>query len=81
MQSETKDMLIEIKNNLQGNNSRVDKTKNQINDLEHKKGKRIKKTKYSVSGFWDNFEHSNICIKGYQKEKRKSKKLEIYLKK
>ena len=29
--------LIEIKNNLQGNNSRVDEAKNQINDLEHRK--------------------------------------------
>ena len=28
-----KDILIEIKNNLQGNNSRVDEGKNQINDL------------------------------------------------
>ena len=31
-----KDTLIEIKNNLQGNNTRVDEAKNQINDLEHK---------------------------------------------
>ena len=29
-QSEMKDTLIEIKNNLQGNNSREDKAKNQI---------------------------------------------------
>ena len=28
-----KDTLIEIKNNLQGNNNRVDEDKNQINDL------------------------------------------------
>ena len=35
IQSETKDTLIEIKNNLQGNNSRVDKAENEINDLEH----------------------------------------------
>ena len=34
-QSETKDTLIEIKNNLQGN-SRMDEAKNQINDLEYK---------------------------------------------
>ena len=33
IQPETKDTLIEIQNNLQGNNSRVDKAKNQINDL------------------------------------------------
>ena len=36
IQSEVKDMLIEIKHNLQGNNSRVDEAENQINDLEHK---------------------------------------------
>ena len=34
-----KDSLIEIKNNLQGNNNRVDEAKNQINDLEHKEAK------------------------------------------
>ena len=39
IQSETKDSLIEIKTNLQGNNSRVDEAKNQINDLEHKEAK------------------------------------------
>ena len=35
IQSETKATLTEIMNNLQGNN-RVDETKIQINDLEHK---------------------------------------------
>ena len=39
IQSETKDSVIEIKNNLQGNNSRVDEAENQINDLEHKGAK------------------------------------------
>ena len=34
-----KDTLIEINNNLQGNNSRVDETENQINYLEHKEAK------------------------------------------
>ena len=34
-QPETKYTLIEIKDNLQGNN-RVDEAENQINDLEHK---------------------------------------------
>ena len=38
IQSETKDR-IDIKNNLQGNNSRVDEAENQINDLEHKEAK------------------------------------------
>ena len=34
-----KDTLIKIKNNLQGNNSRVDEAENQINDSEHKETK------------------------------------------
>ena len=41
-QSDTKDTLIEMKNNLQRLNSRVvDEAKNQINDLKHKDGKNI----------------------------------------
>ena len=36
IQSETR---IEIKNNLQVNNSRVNEAENQINDLEHKEAK------------------------------------------
>ena len=39
IQSEMKDTLIEIKNNLQGNNSRVAEGENHINDLEHKEAK------------------------------------------
>ena len=39
IQWQTKDTLIEIKNNLLGNNSRVDEAKNQINDMEHKEAK------------------------------------------
>ena len=38
-QLEKKGTLTEIKNNLQGNNSRMDEAKNQINDLEHKEAK------------------------------------------
>ena len=34
-----KETLIEVKNNLQGNNSRVNEAENQINDLEHKEAK------------------------------------------
>ena len=34
-----KDTLVEIRNNSQGNNSRMDEAENQINDLEHKEPK------------------------------------------
>ena len=40
IQSEMKDILIEVKNNLQRNNSRVDEAENQINDLELKEAKK-----------------------------------------
>ena len=72
IQSET---LIEIKNNLQVNNSRVNEAENQINDLEHKEAKnnqseqeeekkKSKKNEDSVSSLWDNFKRSNICSTG-----------------
>ena len=40
IQSEMKHTLIEIKNNLQGKNSRVDEAEDQINDLKHKEAKK-----------------------------------------
>ena len=40
IQSETKDTLIEIKNNLHENNSRMNEVENQINDLKHKEAKK-----------------------------------------
>ena len=57
IQSETKDLLIEIKDNLQGNNSRVDETENEINEhkeaknkqSEQQEEKRIKKNENSIS--------------------------------
>ena len=68
----------------------MDEAEIQINDWEHKEAKnnhaeqeekKESKTNDSVSSLWDNFKHSNIrIIMGCQKEKRKSNKLEIYLK-
>ena len=92
IQSETKDTLIEIKNNLQGNNNRVDEAEIQVNDLEHKEArkepirtiiiKKIQENEDSISSLWQNFKMSNICIIGVPDgEERERKKLEIYLKK
>ena len=39
IQSEMKDTSVEMKNNLQGNNNRVDETEDQINDLQHEEAK------------------------------------------
>ena len=41
IQSETKDTLIEIKNNLQGDNGSVGEPQDQISNLEHKEEKNI----------------------------------------
>ena len=71
-QSETKDTVIEIKNNLQGNHSREEEAEKHTNDLEHKEAnnnhpvqqedKRIQENKDNVSSLWDNFKKSNICL-------------------
>ena len=90
IQSVTKDTLIKIQNNLQGNNSRVDEAENQINDLEHKEAKNNQseqqeekknpKKRGSVSSGMISSDPT-FASQGCQKEKRKSKKLEIYLEK
>ena len=86
-----KDTLIEIKNNLQGYNSRVNEAKNRINDSEHKETKnnhaeqqeekKNTKNEDSLSSLCCNFELSNIHIMGVPEEKWKSKKSKIYLNK
>ena len=49
-QSETKDTLMKIKNNLQGKNSRLDEAENQINDMEHRAAKKqLKRTRRKES--------------------------------
>ena len=85
IQEEMKDTLTEIKNNLQGNKSRVDETENQINDMEHKeaennqseqcKEKRIQKNKNNVRSLWDNFKHTNIRIIGVPERARNWKSI------
>ena len=45
IESEMKDTLIELKNNLQRNNSRMHKAENQMNDLEHKETKQPIRTR------------------------------------
>ena len=67
-QGEMKVTLIEIKNNLQGNNSRMNEVENQISDLEHKEPKNNKSEQEkrkqnkvdSISSLWENSKHSNI---------------------
>ena len=80
-----KDTLIEIKNNLQGNISRVDEAENQINGLEHKETKNnqpeqeekgIQNKQDGVSSLWDNFKCSNINIIGVPEGEGKEQEIE-----
>ena len=80
-----KDSLIEIKNNLQGNDSRVDEAENQINDLGHKETKkqairkqaekRIPQNEDGISSLWGNFKHSNIHIIGVPEREEKEQEI------
>ena len=82
-QSEMKDTLIEIKNNLHRNNSPVDEAKNQITDLEHKeakkhmqnKKKRIPKNEGSINSLWDNLKSSNIHLIGVPEGEKKEQEI------
>ena len=83
IQSEMKYTLIEIKNNLQGNDIRVDEAENQINDMEHKEVKNnqsekqaekiIQINKDNARSLWDNFKRSNRHIIRVPEEEKEQK--------
>ena len=91
IREEMKATLREIKKNPQGNNSKGMEARVQIKNLEDKEEiniqseqnekTRILKNEERLRNLWDNFKHSNIQIIGVPEKKRKSKKLEAYLKK
>ena len=68
-QIETDNTITEIKNTLEGINSRISEAEEQISELEDKiveitseeqnKVKRMKRTKDSLRGLWDNIKHTN----------------------
>ena len=60
-QSEMKDTITEIRNNLQGNNSGVDKAENEINDLEHKEVKKRMAKEHRQNGKGANHTGKHIC--------------------
>ena len=82
--------INEIKNSLEGINSRITEVEERISDLEDKiveitnaeqnKEKRMKRIEDSLRELWDNTKCTNIRIIGSQKKKRKRKGLRKYLK-
>ena len=79
-----------IKENVQGTNSDGKETGTQIKDSDQKEERNIQPEKNEetriqknerLRNLRDNFNIPTSELQGYQKEKRKSKKLETYLKK
>ena len=81
--------IIEIKNSLEGINSRITEGEGHISDLEDKiveittaeqnKEKRMKRIEDSLRDNWDNIKHINIRIMEVPKEEEKKKTLRKYL--
>ena len=75
--------INEIKNSLEGINSRITEAEEHISDLEDKrveittteqnKEKRMKRIEDSLTDLWDNIKHTNIQITGIPEEEEKKK--------
>ena len=75
--------LNEIKNTLEGNNSRITEAEDrisevedrilEINETERKKEKRIKRNEDNLRDLWDSVKHPNIRIIGVPEEEDKKK--------
>ena len=73
--------INEVKNSLEGINSRITEAEEQISDMEDKivemttaeqnKEKRMKRIEDSLRDFWDNIKCSNIRIIGVPEEEEK----------
>ena len=77
--------INEIKNTLEGTNSRITEAENrisevedrmvEINEAERKRERRMKRKENNLRDLWDNFKWSNIRIIGDpEKEDRKKKR-------
>ena len=78
--TETNHTITEIKNTLEGINSRISEAERickledkmvEITSEEQNKAKRMKRTEGSLRDLWDNIKHTNLLIIGVQKKKRK----------
>ena len=73
--------ITEVKNTLEGINSRITEAEERISDLEDKiveittaeqnKEKRMKRIEDSRRDLWDNIKHTNIRIIGVPEEEKK----------
>ena len=81
--TETNSTVIEIKNTLEGFNSRISEAEEWISELQDKmveitseeqnKVKRMKRTEDSLRDLWNNIKHTNSQIIGVPEEEEKKK--------
>ena len=87
-QTMMKNTINEIKNSLEGNNSRITEAKEWRSDLEDKiveittaeqnKEKKMKRTEDSLRDRWDNIKRTNIQIIGVPEEEKKKEAEKIF---
>ena len=78
-----KNTITEMKNTLEGINSRITEAGERISDLEDRmveftaveqnKEKRMKRNENSLKDLWDNIKHNNICIIGLPEGEEREK--------
>ena len=88
-QSIMNNMINEIKNTLEGTNSRITEAEDrisevedrmvEINQAERKKEKIIERNEDNLRDLWDNVKRPNIRIIGVPEEKDKRKSMRKYL--
>ena len=79
--TETHTTITEIKNTLEGINSRISEAEEWISELEDKmleitseeqiKVKRMKRTEDSLRDFWDNIKRTNLNYRGPRRRREK----------
>ena len=89
MQKKLNNSINEIKNTLEGTNSRITEAENRINEVEdkmveineaeRKKEKRMKRNEDNFRDLWENVKCLNILIIGVPEEENKKKAMRIYL--
>ena len=85
---ELKNTITEMKNTLEGSNTRLNEAEEWIREVEDRvvkiiateQKKRMKRNEDSLRDLWNNMKHNNIHIIGIQKDRREKKDPRKYLK-